>query len=96
MTWRPMKIKKIFIGRRPARETPRNQGGGRAKRHSCEALNDANGGKMGHALKFGGLAYTPLLRQNQKVMVGSAPTNHQFVGKNQPVLICEYSTEEPA
>jgi len=40
-----MKIKKIFIGRRPARETPRNQGGGPAKRHSCQALNDADGGK---------------------------------------------------
>jgi len=50
-----MKIKKILTGRRPARETPRNQGGGRAKRHSCEALNDVDGGKMGHPLKFGGL-----------------------------------------
>ena len=50
-----MKIKKIFIGRRPARETPRNQGGGRAKRHSCQELNDVDDGKMGRTLKFGGL-----------------------------------------
>ena len=55
MTWRPMKIKKIFIGRRPARETPRNQGGGRAKRTSCQGLNDVDGEKMGCPLKFGGL-----------------------------------------
>ena len=59
MTWRPMKIKKIFIGRRPARENPRNQGGGRAKRHSCQALNDIVGGKTSRPLKFGGLVREP-------------------------------------
>jgi hypothetical protein len=51
-----MKIKTIFIGRRPARETPRNQGGGRAKRLSCQELIEAGGGGMSRTLKFGGLA----------------------------------------
>lgn len=50
-----MKIKTIFIGRRPARETPRNQGGGRAKRLSCQELIEAGGGGMSRTLKFGGL-----------------------------------------
>jgi hypothetical protein len=50
-----MKIKTIFIGRRPARATPRNQGGGRAKRLSCQGLIEAGGGEMNRALKFGGL-----------------------------------------
>jgi len=52
-----MKIKKIFIGRRPARETPRDQGGGRAQRHSCQELTDVDGEKMSRPLKFGGLHY---------------------------------------
>jgi hypothetical protein len=49
-----MKIKTIFIGRRPARETPRNQGGGRAKRLPCQELIEV-GLEMRGTLKFGGL-----------------------------------------
>ena len=60
-----MKIKKIFIGRRPARETPRNQGGGRAKRNSCQGINDVDGEKMGCPLKFGGLSEIPALKPCQ-------------------------------
>ena len=45
-----MKIKTIFIGHRPARETPRNQGGGRAKQLSCEELIKVGANEMNRAL----------------------------------------------
>jgi len=52
--------KNIFIGCRPARAPPpRNQGGGRAKRHFFQELNDVDGEKMRCTLKFGGLAHDP-------------------------------------
>ena len=62
---------KIFIGRRPARETPRNQGGGRAKRHSCQELNDVGDGKMNSPLKFGGLPSTrgPFGRESKSICI---------------------------
>ncbi|WP_426117446.1 hypothetical protein [Massilia sp. PWRC2] len=34
---------------------PRNQGGGCAKRHCCQELNEVDVEKIGRPLKFGGL-----------------------------------------